>query len=268
MAVERRLTIPGVLERVPEACDFVVKAAEAAGLDERSIYYCQLAIDEWCTNIIEHGLGADAAEHYIQITCESGFRSLSIMVSDDSPPFDPTTLPVPDVAADRVIDDIQPGGLGWLFIQNMMDSVHYEYRNGRNNLTMVKRSAAAEVVPTVTAEKVFPSDLLRDDIWLVIPNGRLDAIGGRVLEATINQQFDAEHVWIVIDMAAVNYISSGGLKVLIAAWRKAQKLGGNVAIASLPPKVNKVFEISGFDLVFNIASSIEEAANKIKLAPK
>src|SRR3954465_2337617 len=160
MGVERRLIIPGVLDRVPEACDFVVKAAEAAGLDERSVYYCQLAVDEWCTNVIEHGFGDDPARHDIQILCESSRRSLSITVSDDSPEFDPMSLPIPDVAADRVIDDIQPGGLGWLFIQKMMDAVHYEYKNGRNNLIMVKQSAATEVEPTVTAESVFPSDLI------------------------------------------------------------------------------------------------------------
>jgi serine/threonine-protein kinase RsbW len=268
MSVERRLTIPGVLERVPEACEFVVKAAEAAGLDERAVYSCQLAVDEWCTNVIEHGFADSPANHTIQITCESGRHALSITVSDDSPAFDPTTLPVPDVSADRVIDDIQPGGLGWLFIHKMMDSVHYEFKNGRNNLTMVKHSAAAEGGPTVTAETVFPSDRLRDDLWLVMPSGRLDAIGGRVLEATVSSQLNADNVWIIIDMAAVNYISSGGLKVLIASWRKAQNLGGNIALAGLPPKVSKVFEISGFDLVFNISPSIEEAAATIKLAPK
>ncbi len=59
MAVERHLIIPGVLNKVPEACEFVVQAAESAGLDERSIYYCQMAVDEWCTNVIEHGYGEE-----------------------------------------------------------------------------------------------------------------------------------------------------------------------------------------------------------------
>src|SRR5215218_8781482 len=110
MVLERRLTIPGVLERVPEACEFVVKAAEAAGLDERSVYYCQLAVDEWCTNVIEHGFDDDPSRHDIYIFCESGRLSLSITVSDDSPAFDPMGLPIPDVSSSRVIDDIQPGG--------------------------------------------------------------------------------------------------------------------------------------------------------------
>src|SRR5437763_11781123 len=136
MAVERRLTIPGVLERIPEACDFVVQAAEAAGLDERAVYYCQMAVDEWCTNVIEHGYGGPNEHNLIDILCVGQSSALSITISDSSPAFDPTTLQSSEPS--KALEQREAGGLGWFFIRKIMDEVHYEYKNGHNNLTMIK----------------------------------------------------------------------------------------------------------------------------------
>ncbi len=213
MAVERRLTIPGVLERIPEACDFVVQAAEAAGLDERAVYYCQMAVDEWCTNVIEHG--------YSQR---------------------------------------EPGGLGWFFIRKIMDEVHYDYKNGRNNLTMIKHGIEQPAQSGRSAEPVFPTSALNNGIWLVMPTGRLDSVSGPILEATFARQLEADHVRLIADMSAVSYISSGGLKVLVSTWRKAQKAGGDLLLAGLTPRVYKVFEISGFESLFTIVGSVGDAA--------
>jgi anti-sigma B factor antagonist len=55
MGEEHRIVIPGIQDRVPDVCDFVVAAARRAGLNERAIYHCQMAVDEACTNVIEHG---------------------------------------------------------------------------------------------------------------------------------------------------------------------------------------------------------------------
>jgi anti-sigma B factor antagonist/serine/threonine-protein kinase RsbW len=263
MAVERHLIIPGILSKVPEACDFVVQAAESAGLDERSVYYCCMAVDEWCTNIIEHGYNGEDEHNRIEITCENKKNYVSIMIVDESPPFDPTSLSVEEPS--RFLEEREPGGLGWFFIRKIMDEVHYEYRDGRNCLTMIKRgvevAGAANAEPD--AEDEFSARELTDGIWIILPNGRLDATTGHLLEDALSKQLDASHTRLVVDMSAVTYISSGGLKVLVSAWRAAQKLGGNVVLVALTPRVRKVFEISGFDTLFTISASVEDAAATI-----
>src|SRR5579859_2124693 len=264
MAVERRLTIPGLLNKIPEAGDFVVQAAEAAGLDERAVYYCQMAVDEWCTNIIQHGYAEENARNRIIIFCQSGDHALSITITDDAPPFDPMDLPGDQPA--RLIEEREPGGLGWFFIRKMMDEVHYEYYDGHNTLTMIKRSSVEQVQPAEGDQPVI-SKAFSDGIWVIAPSGRLDASGSRGFESTLDNQLAAAHALLVVDMSGVTYISSGGLKALVTAWRKAQKLGGNLALASLAPRVRKVFEISGFDMLFVIAESVEAAAAKLHVAP-
>ncbi len=261
MAVERHLSIPGVLNRISEACDFVVQAAEAAGLDERAVYYCQMAVDEWCTNIIEHGYEGDDEGHHIDIYCVGKRNYLAITVSDDSPAFNPTTL-VPTEPS-KLLDKREPGGLGWFFIRKIMDDVHYEFRDGRNNLTMIKRGTGVDSGKSKPVEPTFESEALPGDIWVVLPTGRLDSSTSRILEATFNAQLEDRHARLIVDMSSVNYISSSGLKAILAAWQKARKFGGDLLLAGMSQRVRKVFEMVGFDMLFTIVDSVGDAAARL-----
>ena len=136
MAEERRLRIPGLLEKVRVACDFVVEAAKHAGLDERAVYHCQLAVDEACTNIVEHGYGANGRNQVIDIICRSESTRFTITVVDDSTPFNPMAQSEPDPAT--VLNDRDEGGWGIYFIKKVMDDVSYQRQGDRNRLIMVK----------------------------------------------------------------------------------------------------------------------------------
>jgi serine/threonine-protein kinase RsbW len=125
-----------LIEKVRVACDFVVEAAQRAGLDERAIYHCQLAVDEACTNIVEHGYGRNSANSVIDIICRSEHDRFTITVLDDSTLFDPFTRPDPDPAT--ILDDRAQGGWGIYFIKKVMDEVAYQRQGDRNRLTMVK----------------------------------------------------------------------------------------------------------------------------------
>ncbi len=258
MAVERQLTIAGLLENVPEACDFVVAAAETAGLDERAVYHCQMAVDEWCTNVIQHNYGYDGEYRHIEISCKNRANQFVITVIDDGVRFDPTTLAEVDPGAP--LEERQPGGLGWFFIRKLMDQVSYEFKDGRNHLTMIKYGTR----PDQSTRTPYPVNELLDGIWVVMPSGRLDSNAARLLEATLNTQFDESRTRLIIDMSGVVYISSSGLKVLVAAWRKAQKLGGGLLLAGVSVRVREILEISGFDALFTITSSVDEAIANIK----
>jgi anti-sigma regulatory factor (Ser/Thr protein kinase) len=83
MDEEYRMVIPGVLSKVPEVCDFVVSVARKVGLDDRAAYHCQMAVDEACTNIIEHGYGRNGQVGRIEIIWRQW--SATIRIVDDSP---------------------------------------------------------------------------------------------------------------------------------------------------------------------------------------
>ncbi len=257
MGEERRLIVPAVLSEVERACSFAVEAAEAAGLDERAVYHCQMAVDEWCTNIIEHGFHNQGSDGRIEIDCRADNRQFVITIIDDGPPFDPTPLIEPKT--DQPVEEREPGGLGWFLIKKIMDDVQYEFIDSHNRLSMTKRVGAARA--SIRASQVsFPSHELRGNIWVVTPNGRLDSNTAPMLEMTLGSHLSASHFNLIIDMAEVTYISSSGLKVLMSAFKKARGKSGKIALAALTPRVTEVFQISGFETLFEITPTVQASA--------
>ena len=64
---------------------------------------------------------------------------------------------------------------------------------------------------------------------------------------------------ILVDFADLDYISSAGLRVLLATAKKLRGSGGNLRLCSLNETVAEVFEISGFSTIFAVFPSEVEA---------
>lgn len=131
------LRLPGRFESLPKIGEFVVNAARATGLDERSIYAVELAVDEACSNIIDHAYGG---EDIGELECEVSVQAdrLIIILRDNGRPFDPEAIPDPNVGIS--IDELKPRGVGFFLMRKMMDEVRYTYSpETGNTLIMVKR---------------------------------------------------------------------------------------------------------------------------------
>lgn len=134
--MERKLTVPGRYDRLEQICAFVAEAAVDVGLDETTISRCQLAVDEACTNIIEHGYeGEDKGE--IDIFCRLEPNQLVITIRDWAQRFDPSL--VPDPKLDAALEDMRIGGLGLYFMRQVMDAVEFSYEGDGNKLVLIKR---------------------------------------------------------------------------------------------------------------------------------
>ncbi len=130
-------TFPGRFASLSEISAFVTRAAREAGLDEDAICAVQLAVDEACSNIIEHAYGGEDIGE-IECTCRVDTDELTIILRDRGRPFDPTLVPQPDPNPD--IRHCAVGGLGLHFMRKMMDEVRFEFTPDAGNiLTMVKR---------------------------------------------------------------------------------------------------------------------------------
>ncbi|WP_431285321.1 STAS domain-containing protein [Humitalea sp. 24SJ18S-53] len=64
---------------------------------------------------------------------------------------------------------------------------------------------------------------------------------------------------LVVDLAAVRYVSSAGLRVLLKTAKQAQAAGTRFAVCALQPAVLEVFEISGFDRIIDAFPTQAEA---------
>ena len=137
-AQTKTIRIPANLPAVATACNFVVKVAIAAGMDEKQVHQCQLAVDEACTNIIEHGYQAHNQGQFIDVTCLLLADRITIRIEDDSPAYNPLQRSEPEPDADAALEDRERGGWGVFFIKQVMDDVVYHYRDGRNQLDMTR----------------------------------------------------------------------------------------------------------------------------------
>ena len=93
------------------------------------------------------------------------------------------------------------------------------------------------------------------DFVVLAPQGRLDAANAPQFDAELNRHIAAGQAQIVVDLEGTRYISSNGLRTLLAAARSAKKQGGAVKLCCLSPRLVEIFEMAGFDQVFEIFSN-------------
>ncbi|MCO4764379.1 MAG: STAS domain-containing protein [Myxococcales bacterium] len=64
---------------------------------------------------------------------------------------------------------------------------------------------------------------------------------------------------VIADLGGVDYISSAGLRVLLATGKKLRRSGSELRICALNEMAEEVFEISGFSTLFKIFDTAEAA---------
>ncbi len=98
---------------------------------------------------------------------------------------------------------------------------------------------------------------------VLAPEGRLDAAGVRPFEEEWKRHIAAGDTRLLIDLEQTRYISSSGLRSLLAAARTSKKYGGHVALCCLSPRLVEIFEMAGFDRVFQIFPNREQAEKQL-----
>jgi serine/threonine-protein kinase RsbW len=132
-----QLTIRGYFKNLARIGEFVGEAARRAGLDDRAVYAVKMAVDEACTNIIEHAYGGEGRGQ-IRLIYQIQGDGLQIVIYDHGKPFSPTNVPEFDIAAP--LEARQSGGMGMFFIRSLMDQVEFKFGTpAGNQLTLFKR---------------------------------------------------------------------------------------------------------------------------------
>lgn len=122
--------------------NFVGEAAERAGFSGKDVYAVQLAVDEACSNIIEHAY-AGISNGEIEIACEVTEGQVMVILHDHGRQFDLSTVRKPNLG--RNLDEREVGGLGVYLIHKLMDEVTFiSSKEDGNTLTMIKRRSGDE----------------------------------------------------------------------------------------------------------------------------
>ena len=80
--------------------------------------------------------------------------------------------------------------------------------------------------------------------------GRLDTLNAPKLEAELkNSLSGVEH--LVLDFAALDYLSSAGLRVLLGTQKQMNKQG-DMVVHNINEAIAEIFEVTGFDDILTI----------------
>lgn len=100
-----------------------------------------------------------------------------------------------------------------------------------------------------------------ENVKIISIGGRLDAYAANDAERKLDSLITAGQVRLVVDLGRLEYISSSGLRVLLAAIKRVKKEQGDIRLACLQSSVKEVFDIAGFTQLFRLFDKEEEAVD-------
>ena len=126
-----KLKVKATDESMSTVNDFIQSMLPAT-YDEMVLNQIDLAVEEIFVNIAHY---SGSAEAEINCTFEDGV--LEVIFSDAGKPFNPLERPDPDITLSA--DERNIGGLGIFLTKKFMDSVDYEFKDGKNILKIRKK---------------------------------------------------------------------------------------------------------------------------------
>jgi anti-sigma B factor antagonist len=99
----------------------------------------------------------------------------------------------------------------------------------------------------------------REQVTIVVPTGDIDALSAKEVSAFLDSQLRERGNQLVADLSQVGYMSSAGLRALLATLKEARHSGGDFRLAAAQASVQQVLEMSGFSSIFQIFPTAEEA---------
>jgi anti-sigma B factor antagonist len=94
---------------------------------------------------------------------------------------------------------------------------------------------------------------------VVCASGRIDAMTAPAFETSLSEAAGAGQLALVLDLGGVEYISSAGLRVILAVAKPLKGRGGELLLANAQGPVKEVLDISGFGSVFSLYDSVDAA---------
>ncbi len=99
----------------------------------------------------------------------------------------------------------------------------------------------------------------KNGILVLALDGRVDSEGALDLELALQTALTEGHYKMILDMSGVRYLNSAGLRTLADVLTQSRDHNGDLKLVALSSKVERVFQIIGFDKFFNIHADVDSA---------
>lgn len=99
----------------------------------------------------------------------------------------------------------------------------------------------------------------QDHVLILHISGRLDSLSSQEIEQNIAKLIAQGETRILLDFTGVDYLSSAGMRMILATYKKVQGVLGQMALCSVGDGVMDILRMSGFDALLHVYSTKEEA---------
>ena len=130
-------TFPAKTDTLQDVLGFVEEMLESYECSMKNQMAICVAMEEVFVNVAHYAYGEGEGDATLEIGFDEANRNVTFRMSDQGVPFDPLQKPDPDITLS--VEERQIGGLGIFIVKKTMDTVRYEYADGKNILTMTKK---------------------------------------------------------------------------------------------------------------------------------
>lgn len=137
MGTPAELSLPVDPNTITRALSWLENIAQQAGWPPRTLFKLNLCLDETLTNITLYGYqdAAPGIEPQVRLRLQEENGRITLRVLDNGVAFDPTAQRPRDL--DTSLDDAKIGGHGLRLMLHYLEDIHYERRNGWNQLELI-----------------------------------------------------------------------------------------------------------------------------------
>jgi anti-anti-sigma factor len=104
-----------------------------------------------------------------------------------------------------------------------------------------------------------------EEIRILMPQGRLDALGARDLWAELEPLTRAEGVRAILDLTETRYVSSDGLRVMMRASKAIKQNGGRMALCCLSSRITEIVTMAGLEHILEIHATRSAAERALQM---
>lgn len=99
---------------------------------------------------------------------------------------------------------------------------------------------------------------MQGNVSLLEVSGRIDSMNANQLGEALSNEIENGHLYMVLDLGGVEYMSSAGLREIVSALKKVRGTG-DLRLAQPSSRVREVLEMAGLDSIFHIYGTQAEA---------
>ena len=132
----KELTIAATVESIETVTDFVNEQLEAYDCPTKILMQINIAIDELFSNIAHYAYNPETGDATVRVEVIEDPMAVIITFIDNGVPYDPLKQKDPDTTLPA--EERELGGLGIYMVKKTMDDITYEYKDGKNILSIKK----------------------------------------------------------------------------------------------------------------------------------